>query len=82
MGVAILVYLLSALLHSYRALRGPSLPDRVLAVDCISYAFIALLVSLSVMYRYWFFLHIAFLVAVFVFVLDAAVARYLEERGG
>ncbi|MEM0340297.1 MAG: monovalent cation/H+ antiporter complex subunit F [Acidilobaceae archaeon] len=77
--VSVLVYVISIIVHSYRVFIGPTISDRVLALDCITYAFLALLVVLSLMMRYWLFLHIALIIAVFVFVLDVVVARYLEE---
>ncbi len=59
-----------------RLVRGPSLPDRVVALDLITLEVIGLIV-----YCGRLFLDSAIVLAIIAFVGTVAFARYLERRG-
>lgn len=80
MLVSIAVYMLAIVLHMIRLLLGPTISDRVLAVDCIAYSSIAILVVLSVLLQFQFLLFIALFLAMFTYILDITISKYLEER--
>lgn len=77
--IALALYVASMTIHSYRVIAGPTISDRVLAVDCIGYSLLALLVTLALIFEYWFTLHIALVISLFIFTLDIVVSKYLEE---
>ncbi len=77
----LLLYLVAMLLYSYRALRGPTLPDSVLAVDALTYDLAVLFMAASVMVGSPILASVPLVLALWVYALDLYVAKYLEGRG-
>jgi len=75
------VIALSLLLALYRLLRGPTLPDRIVAVDMLSFLVIAYIAVLVVSTRNAAFLDAASTLAMITFLSTAAFARYIERWG-
>lgn len=73
------VIALSLLLALYRLLRGPTLPDRIVAVDMLSFLVIAYIAVLVVSTRNAAFLDAASTLALITFLSTAAFARYIER---
>jgi len=73
------VIALSLLLALYRLLRGPTLPDRIVAVDMLSFLVIAYIAVLVVSTRNAAFLDAASTLALITFLSTAAFARYTER---
>ena len=65
-----------------RTIAGPSLADRVVAVDGLVVTIVAAIVVNSVRTDSSFFLEAALVVAFVGFVGTAAGARFIERRGG
>lgn len=65
-----------------RAIRGPSLADRVVAVDGLVVTIVAAIVLHSVRRDTDRFLDVALVVAFIGFVGTTAGARFIERRGG
>ena len=63
-----------------RLLIGPTLPDRVVALDFISVVAVGALGLLALAYESTFYLDIAGILALIAFVSSVAFARYLERR--
>jgi multicomponent Na+:H+ antiporter subunit F len=74
------IYLLAFTLYSVRAIRGPTVPDRVLAIDSMTYDLAAFLVILCILFRSPILIAVAIVLALWVFALDIYVAKYLESR--
>jgi multisubunit Na+/H+ antiporter MnhF subunit len=70
----------SLLLAFVRLVRGPSLPDRVVALDLIAVIAVALVVVLDIQANLVVFLDAGIVVALVGFVGSIAFARYLERR--
>ena len=70
----------SLLLAFVRLVRGPSLPDRVVALDLIAVIAVALVVVLDIQADQVVFLDAGIVVALVGFVGSIAFARYLERR--
>lgn len=68
------------LLTVVRAVRGPTLPDRVVALDLLSMVVITALASYAVAFRQSAYLDVATVVALIVFLGTVAFARYLERH--
>ena len=83
-GDALLALLALAMVLAFiRLARGPSLPDRVVALDLITAIGVAVCAVYAVAYRRTVFLDVAVVLAIAIisFVGTVAFARYLEVRG-
>lgn len=63
-----------------RLVRGPYLPDRVIAIDLISILGIGLIVAYAVRFNQPNFLDVAIILAMISFLGTVAFAYYLERR--
>jgi multicomponent Na+:H+ antiporter subunit F len=80
-AIALSMLALGAILTFVRLMRGPTLPDRVIALDLIGVLIICTLVVLAADAGQQAFLDVAMVIALISFVGTVAYARYLE-RGG
>lgn len=62
-----------------RMIKGPTAPDRAVAVDTISTITTALLVFLAFFFKRQVYLDVSLIYAVLTFIGSVAVARYLER---
>jgi len=81
-GVALAIVAVSLLLALYRVVRGPSLPDRVVALDMFSYLVIAYIAILVVVSGKSVFLDAAATLALVAFLATVAFGRYVDRWGG
>jgi multicomponent Na+:H+ antiporter subunit F len=65
----------------FRLARGPSLPDRVVALDFMTAAAVAVSAVCAIIFGNPVFLDVAMVLALITFVGTVAFARYLERRG-
>ena len=65
-----------------RAVRGPSLADRVVALDGLVVTVVAAVLVISIRRDVCWFLDVALVVGFVGFVGAAAGARFIERRGG
>lgn len=76
----------SAVLSLYRLVRGPSLPDRVVAMDLISLQFVGAIAAYAVLIDVPGLLNVAMVLAIISSLSTIAIARYLftgdTEDGG
>jgi multicomponent Na+:H+ antiporter subunit F len=72
----------STLLFAFRAFRGPSVADRVVAVDAMVIVAIAAIATDAVRTGDARFADAAILLALVAFVGTGIVARFIERRGG
>lgn len=70
---------MAVLLSLYRLVRGPGLPDRILALDTLYVVTTALLVALGIWLDSGVYFEAAMLIALLGFVGTVAFARYLER---
>jgi multicomponent Na+:H+ antiporter subunit F len=81
-GAASLAILgLSLLACLARLLRGPSFPDRVIALDVLGILVLGIVVVATILASTGVLLDVAIVLALVLFVGTVAVARYLEEGG-
>ncbi len=69
------------LIASFRVFRGPSLPDRVIALDMIGVLSVAMLAVFAVAINNASLLSVAVVAALILFLGTAAFALYIERRG-
>lgn len=78
--VAYAVILVAMFLALFRLVRGPSLPDRVVALDLITVLAAAMLALDTLATRQAVFIDAAIVLALISFLGTIAFARYLERR--
>jgi multicomponent K+:H+ antiporter subunit F len=76
---ALVAVAVSMLLCAWRLLRGPELPDRVLALDTMYVNVVALVVLIGLRQGTKLYFEAAMLVALLGFVATVALARYLSR---
>jgi multicomponent Na+:H+ antiporter subunit F len=74
---AVIVLAILALLALVRVYLGPSLPDRVVAVDAINSVTIAIMLLLGVVYKQLIFIDVAIVYALLSFVSTLYIAKYI-----
>jgi multicomponent K+:H+ antiporter subunit F len=75
--ITLLCYGVAMLLALWRALRGPSAQDRVLAVDFLSITGMLLILVVGILYASSAYFEPALLMALFGFVSSTACAKFL-----
>lgn len=78
-AIAIAMQAVSLVLFAWRALRGPTVPDRVVATDAVAVVLIGLIVTGSMWLRETKYLDYALVLAILSFVSTIGFARYLER---
>jgi len=80
----ILGIVLSAILTFYRVIKGPSVPDRIIAMNSIGVMFLLVLVLLSYYFERKIFIDVALVYGVFLFIDVLIMAKYFRkpEQGG
>ncbi len=64
-------------LNTYRLLRGPTLPDRILALDTLYINALALLVLLGIRFHTTLYFEAALLIAMLGFISTVVLSKYL-----
>ena len=62
-----------------RMLKGPTTPDRAVALDTLSTVTAALLVLLGYIFKRYIYLDVSLVYAILTFIGSVAVARFLEK---
>lgn len=73
-------YVVSFLLYLVRVAKGPTIPDRIIAVDALGFDLAAFFVILSILFRSPVLIVCAIALSLWVFALDIYVAKYLEFK--
>lgn len=78
---AVTMLSMAAALTFLRLVKGPTLPDRVIAIDLIGVLLVCLLVLMAGATGQQAFLDVAMVVALISFVGTVAYSRYIEREG-
>lgn len=78
--IALLLVLLATLLACYRILKGPTLPDRIVAVDLFGVLAVALIALLALHMGQPVLVDAAIALALVAFFGTVAYARFVERR--
>ncbi|WP_010277045.1 Na(+)/H(+) antiporter subunit F1 [Paenibacillus senegalensis] len=76
---AAIILSLSILTCMYRVIKGPSMPDRIIALDTIGINMIALVAVLCVHMKTQAFLELILVVGILAFLGTIAFAKYIEK---
>ena len=79
-GIALVMLAVAALLAFVRVVRGPTLPDRVVAIDLIGVLIVGVIVVSAAATGERAFLDVAIVIALISFVGTVAYARYVERE--
>jgi multicomponent Na+:H+ antiporter subunit F len=71
---------LGAFFCLYRALQGPSISDRVIAVDIMGIIFTCITALMALRYNISYLMDLAITIAILSFVGTLALSKYLEGR--
>lgn len=71
---------LALLLAIIRLVRGPTLPDRILALDLITTLAMGFIVSVAILTGFYLYLDIAIALALVGFLSTVALSRYVLKR--
>lgn len=74
------LYILAVALYSVRLIRGPTIPDMVLAADCMAFDLAVFLAALSLYYRTPFMVAPPLMLALWAYLLDIYISKYLLTR--
>ena len=76
------VYLLAiaAIVCIVRFVKGPTLPDRIIAIDAMSSMVIGIMVLLSLYFGNQLFMDVAIVYAILAFIGNLAVSKYLMGK--
>jgi multicomponent Na+:H+ antiporter subunit F len=76
---AIVLVALLSLLCGYRAVRGPTVPDRVVALDAIATNVVAIAVLFAIRTDRGLFVTVSLVLAIIAFLSTVAVAKFVTE---
>ncbi|MFB6092270.1 MAG: monovalent cation/H+ antiporter complex subunit F [Haloquadratum sp.] len=76
---ALVVAAALTLLASYRVIRGPTVPDRVVALDTIATNVVAIAILYGILTAQGFFVDVSLVLAIIGFISTITVARYVTE---
>lgn len=79
-GAAIFV-LVNAFICLYRALKGPTIEDRLLTLGIVGSSMLAILVLLAYIFESSIYLDVAMLFVLLNFIVIIVISRYLEIHG-
>ena len=77
--IMVILISLSMLAFIYRLIIGPSVPDRVVALDALGVALICMIGLISILADTSFFLEIILLLAILAFIGTVAFSKFLEK---
>jgi multicomponent Na+:H+ antiporter subunit F len=80
-NIILLILIVSLFLAFFRLVRGPSVPDRVVALDLIAAIVVGIFAVYSVIVDQPVFIDAAIVLALIIFLGTVAFARYTEQRG-
>ncbi|MEP0234184.1 cation:proton antiporter [Roseibium sp.] len=79
--ISLAVLTISFLLIVYRTVRGPTLPDRVIALDMLVAVGIGFIAAIGVLTDYYLYIDIAITLGLVGFLATVAFARFVLNRG-
>ena len=77
--VCLILVLLSIAGLLYRVFRGPSIPDRLIALDAIGVMLISAIALLSVIFDTGFFMEVILLIAIMSFIGTVSFSKFIEK---
>jgi len=80
MKVILPLYVTAIILYTIRAIKGPTVPDIILAVDCMSFDIAAFMAILAVYFKSTYLITGAIILALWAYLLDVYIANHLTKK--
>lgn len=77
--ISLIVIVISMALFVYRLIKGPTAPDRVIALDAMGVTLISIVGLLSLLVGTSFYLEIILLLAILSFIGTVAFSKFIEK---
>ncbi|MGI6066766.1 MAG: Na(+)/H(+) antiporter subunit F1 [Bacillota bacterium] len=77
--MALLIISISVAIFMYRAIIGPSAPDRIIVMDAIGVNLIAIMAILSIILETYAFFEVILLFGILSFIGTVAFSKYIEK---
>ncbi|NLW07949.1 MAG: Na(+)/H(+) antiporter subunit F1 [Clostridia bacterium] len=77
--LALFIFSLSVALFLYRVVKGPSAPDRIIAMDTIGINLIAMMAILSILLKTYAFFEVILLFGILSFIGTIAFSKFIER---
>lgn len=77
--LSLLIVAISTSLYIYRLIKGPTIPDRVIALDAIGINLIAITAIISISLKTSAFVEVILLIGILAFIGTVAFSKYLEK---
>ncbi|GLY09636.1 Na(+)/H(+) antiporter subunit F1 [Bacillus badius] len=79
MQVSLFLITIAMLGFIYRLIKGPTVPDRIVALDAIGINLVAMIAVLSMLFRTYVFLDVILLLGILSFIGTTAFSKFLEK---
>jgi len=79
-GIAFPFYLVAFVLYMVRVIRGPTVSDMILAVDCMSFDVAAFMAILAVYFKSTYLISGAIILSLWAYLLDVYIANHLTKK--
>lgn len=79
MYIAILLIVIAMIGFTYRAIKGPTTPDRVVALDVIGISLAGLTALISIVFNTSAFLEVILVIGILSFIGTVAFSKFLEK---
>ncbi|WP_449537410.1 Na(+)/H(+) antiporter subunit F1 [Ferdinandcohnia sp. Marseille-Q9671] len=79
LNIALVCLSVSTIAFLYRVIKGPSIPDKVIALDAIGVNLVGITAIISIILRSNSFLEVILLIAIVAFVGTVAFSKFLEK---
>ncbi|RNI12006.1 cation:proton antiporter [Methanohalophilus sp. RSK] len=79
LDIALIFMVLSIIPCIHRIIKGPTIPDRVIAVDALATVIVVMLGVYSFVQESVFFMDVALVISIIAFVGTVTIAKYLDE---
>lgn len=77
--ISLICITLSMLAMIYRVIKGPSVSDRVVALDALGICLVAVIALVSIMLKSNAFLEVILLIGILAFIGTVAFSKYIEK---
>ncbi|HJF30604.1 MAG TPA: Na(+)/H(+) antiporter subunit F1 [Sporosarcina psychrophila] len=77
--ICLILVILSIVGLLYRVYRGPSIPDRLVALDAIGVMLISAIALLSILFDTGYFMEVILLIAIMSFIGTVSFSKFIEK---
>lgn len=79
LGIALTLFSVAVAISLYRIIRGPSIPDRVIALDMIGVNLISGIAALSILLKTKAYLEVILILGILAFISTISLSRFIER---